>query len=83
MDKVNLYEWKTQIIDYFDTNERNRFMYQVLRELYECGFKDVQCIGGDIIYVTGLESNWADFIMTRPDLYDKIIKPERVYYDTK
>ena len=82
MDKVNIYEWETQIIVYATEQVRNKLVYQILSELHECGFKDVHYLGGNKIYATGLESNWADMILTRPDLYDYITKPRRIYLDS-
>jgi len=81
MDKVNIYEWKTQVVSYTSSDESNRIMYKLLRELYDCGFTDVQWLGGNSIYATGTESNWADLILTNPDLYDLLAKPQRIYYD--
>jgi hypothetical protein len=83
VDKINIYEWKTKIIitKYISYDNKNKMLYETLTELRNCGFTDINCFGGNTIYATGLEEKWVDFILSRPDLYEYLEKPRRVYYD--
>jgi hypothetical protein len=83
MDNINLYEWKTSINVVSPLTNKSKIIFRILTELRKCGFTDIQCIGNNTIYVTGLEKMWVDFILSSPDLYEYLIKPRRIYYGSE